>query len=49
LIPIENKKDLKEIPDKIKEGLEIVTVEKFDDALKYIFRKTKRKRESKLF
>ena len=39
LIPAENKKDLKEIPDKILEGLKIVTVEKLDDALQYVFRK----------
>ncbi len=45
LIPKENQKDLKEIPDKIKEGLEIVTVEKFEDALKYVFRKTTAKRK----
>jgi ATP-dependent Lon protease len=43
LIPKENEKDLKEIPDKIKQGLEIITVEKLDDALKYIFRKKFRK------
>jgi ATP-dependent Lon protease len=39
LIPKENKKDLKEIPGKIKEGLEIVTVENLEDALKHIFKK----------
>jgi len=39
LIPKENQKDLKEIPDKIKEGLEIVTVEKLEDAMKYIFKR----------
>lgn len=39
LIPKENQKDLKEIPDKIKEGLKIVTVENLEDALKYIFKK----------
>ena len=39
LIPSENHKDLKEIPDTIKQGLEIITVEKFEDALKYVFRK----------
>lgn len=37
LIPMENVKDLKEIPDKIKEGLKIVPVEKLEEALKYIF------------
>jgi ATP-dependent Lon protease len=39
LIPKENQKDLKEIPDKIKEGLQIVTVENLEDALKFIFKK----------
>ncbi|MEO8514290.1 MAG: endopeptidase La [Ignavibacteria bacterium] len=39
LIPKENEKDLKEISDKIKKGLEIVIVEKLDDALKHIFKK----------
>ena len=39
LIPKENEKDLKEIPDKIKKGLEIVPVEKIDEAVKHIFKK----------
>ena len=39
LIPKENEKDLKEISDKIKKGLEIISVEKLDDALKHIFKK----------
>lgn len=39
LIPKENEKDLKEIPDKIKKGLELVTVETLDDAVKHIFKK----------
>ena len=39
LIPKENEKDLKEISDKIKKGLEIVSVEKLDDAVKHIFKK----------
>jgi ATP-dependent Lon protease len=43
LIPKENEKDLKEIPDKIKKGLELVTVEKLDDAMKHIFKKKFRK------
>ncbi|CAG0963432.1 partial ATP-dependent Lon protease, partial [Anaerolineae bacterium] len=43
LIPKENEKDLKEIPDKIKKGLELVTVEKLDDAVKHIFKKKFRK------
>ncbi|HMQ97732.1 MAG TPA: endopeptidase La [Ignavibacteria bacterium] len=39
LIPNENVKDLKEISDKIKKGLEIVSVEKLDEALTHIFKK----------
>jgi ATP-dependent Lon protease len=39
LIPKENEKDLKEISDKIKKGLEIISVEKLDDAIKHIFKK----------
>lgn len=39
LIPAENKKNLKEIPDKILEGLKIITVEKLEEALPYVFRK----------
>jgi ATP-dependent Lon protease len=39
LIPGENKKDLKEIPAKILEGLKIITVDKLEDALGYVFRK----------
>lgn len=39
LIPKENEKDLKEIPERIKKGLELVTVEKLDDAVKHIFKK----------
>ena len=37
LIPKKNKIDLNEIPDKVKEGIKIVTVEKVDDAIPYIF------------
>lgn len=37
LIPKENEKDLKEIPEKVKEGLRIVCVEKIEDAMKYVF------------
>jgi ATP-dependent Lon protease len=44
LIPKENVKDLKEIPDKIKEGLRIVSVVKLDDALNYIFVKKFKKK-----
>jgi ATP-dependent Lon protease len=37
LIPKENEKDLKEIPEKVKEGLRIVSVEKIEDAAKWVF------------
>ncbi|MEK6572563.1 MAG: endopeptidase La [Bacteroidota bacterium] len=37
LIPKENEKDLKEIPDKVKEGLKIVTIEKIEDAVRWVF------------
>ncbi len=39
LIPKENVKNLKEIPEKIKQGLKIVPVEKIDEAISHIFRK----------
>jgi len=35
LIPAENEKDLKDIPDNVKEGLEIVTVSNVDEVLKH--------------
>lgn len=38
LIPKDNMKDLTEIPEKIKTGLEILTIEKIDDAMKYVFK-----------
>jgi ATP-dependent Lon protease len=37
LIPKENEKDLKEIPEKVKEGLKIVSIEKIEDAAKWVF------------
>jgi ATP-dependent Lon protease len=37
LIPKENEKDLKEIPEKVKEGLKIVCIEKIEDAVAYVF------------
>ncbi|MEJ2506753.1 MAG: endopeptidase La, partial [Ignavibacteriaceae bacterium] len=37
LIPKKNKIDLNEIPDKVKDGIKIITVEKVDDAIPYIF------------
>jgi ATP-dependent Lon protease len=39
LIPKENEKDLVEIPEKVKEGVRIVSVESIEDALKYVFGK----------
>ncbi|MCC6866617.1 MAG: endopeptidase La [Ignavibacteria bacterium] len=39
IIPAENVKDLKEISDKIKKGLEIVSAEKLDNALPHLFKK----------
>ncbi|MGH2575065.1 MAG: endopeptidase La [Ignavibacteria bacterium] len=38
LIPEDNKKDLIEISEKIKTGLNIVPISKIDDALKYVFK-----------
>ena len=37
LIPRDNKKDLTEIPEKVKTGLEIVTIETINDAIRYAF------------
>ena len=39
LIPKENKKDLTEIQQSVKEGLKIVPVEKVEEALPYVFGK----------
>ncbi|RPI18053.1 MAG: endopeptidase La [Ignavibacteriae bacterium] len=39
MIPKDNVKDLKEIPDKIKDGLNIVPLNVFDDSVKHVFRK----------
>jgi ATP-dependent Lon protease len=47
LIPKENQKDLKEIPDKIKERLEIIPVGTVEEALKYVFVKDKKQRNRK--
>jgi ATP-dependent Lon protease len=38
LIPKDNTKDLKEIPELIKNGLEIVPVDVFDDAVKHLYK-----------
>ena len=37
LIPKDNEKDLIEIPDKVKEGLKIISIEKIADAIPYVF------------
>jgi ATP-dependent Lon protease len=37
LIPAGNEIDLKEIPDKVKEGLNIVTISHIEDAIPYVF------------
>ncbi len=41
LIPQENLKDLTEIPDKVKQGLEIVPIETIEGALEYVFAKAR--------
>ncbi len=43
LIPKENEKDLVEIPEKVKEGLTIIPIDKIQDALKYVFDGKKKK------
>jgi ATP-dependent Lon protease len=37
LIPKDNEIDLKEMPEKVKEGLKIITIEKLEDAIPYVF------------
>ncbi len=44
LIPKENEIDLKEISDKVKNGLNIVTIEKAEQAIPYIFEGVKKKK-----
>jgi ATP-dependent Lon protease len=39
LIPKENQKDLKEIPARVRDGLQIVPVESVDEAIKLVFKK----------
>jgi ATP-dependent Lon protease len=39
LIPTDNVKNLKEIPDKIKDGLKIIPVSMLDDSIRYVFKK----------
>lgn len=42
LIPKDNEIDLKEIQDKVKEGLKIITIEKVEDAIPYVFPEIKK-------
>jgi ATP-dependent Lon protease len=42
LIPKENMKDLTEISDKVKEGLEIISVETIEEAMKHVFGEKKK-------
>jgi ATP-dependent Lon protease len=42
LIPRDNEIDLKEIPLKVTEGLKIIPIDKIEDAIPYIFPKTKK-------
>ena len=39
LIPYDNKKDLDEMPDNVKQGLEIVLLKKADEAFSHVFAK----------
>ncbi|MBW7887254.1 MAG: endopeptidase La [Bacteroidetes bacterium] len=43
LIPKENTKDLSEIQENIKEGLKIIPIEKIEEALPFVFLKSKKK------
>lgn len=43
LIPKENEVDLKEIPNKVKKGLKVVTIEKVGEAIPYVFEGIKAK------
>jgi ATP-dependent Lon protease len=43
LIPKDNVKDLAEIPQRVKEGLTIIPVEKIEEAIKYVFKPAKKK------
>ena len=57
LIPKENEIDLKEIPDKVKSGMKLITIERADEAIPYVFpdiklkaasqEKSKKKKSSK--
>jgi ATP-dependent Lon protease len=47
LIPAENLKDLKEIPDRVKEGLTIIPISKIEDALPHVFGTARRRKAVK--
>jgi ATP-dependent Lon protease len=47
LIPKENEVDLKEIPNKVKKGLKIITIEKVGEAIPFVFEGTKSKKTAK--
>jgi ATP-dependent Lon protease len=44
LIPKDNEIDLKEMPEKVKEGLKIITIAKLEEAIPYVFPYMKKKR-----
>src|SRR5690606_22492836 len=43
LIPKDNEIDLKEIQDKVKDGLKIIPIERIEDAIPYVFPELKNK------
>ena len=47
LIPKENEIDLKEIQEKVKEGLNIIPIEKIEDAIQYVFPESKKSVQKK--
>jgi ATP-dependent Lon protease len=47
LIPKENEIDLNEIPDKVKEGLKIIPIEKLDEAIPYVIPAMAKKKSAK--
>jgi len=46
LIPADNEIDLKEIPEQVKSGLKIITIENVEDAVPYIFQNIKIKKRT---
>jgi ATP-dependent Lon protease len=46
LIPKENEKDLAEVKEAVREGLEIIPVEKIEDAIPIVFKKRRRARQT---